>query len=174
MFNTRPYALVIDRDEEIRMRMTALLRESGFVVAAFRESRGALAALAARPVDVAIVAGQLANGEDAAAVARQLRHCRPGSKVLFTGAADALPAEPDAESGEVMTRPFDSRRFLSAVFGLLAGDSEESGLAREAEFGLMTARLACLGSRAMSLANAVDALQRRAPQQPIDGSPEAA
>jgi DNA-binding response OmpR family regulator len=174
MFKTRPYALVIDRDEEIRGRMTALLRESGFVVAAFRESRGALAALVARSVDIAIVAGQLAGGEDAVAMARQIRHCRPGCKVLFTGGAEALPAVPGADSGETVTRPFDKRRFLSAVFGLLAEDSDEAELTNEAELALATARLTCLNSREMSLAAATDVLQRPAPQRVFDAPPEAA
>src|SRR5579872_3889257 len=38
MFDTRPYALLVDRDEESRPRIAALLRETGFVVAVFRES----------------------------------------------------------------------------------------------------------------------------------------
>ena len=48
--------------------ITGTLRESGFVVAAFhRGSRGALSALAAHPVDLAVIAGQLSGGEDALA-----------------------------------------------------------------------------------------------------------
>jgi DNA-binding NtrC family response regulator len=144
MLDTRPYALIIDRDEESRARMTALLRESGFVVAAFRESRGALSALAARAVDIAIIAGQFAEGEDALAAARQMRHCRPGCKILFAGAADALPAAPGAGSGLAVTTPFDKRRFLSAVFELLARGSNSRDRRDEAELGLMAARFACL------------------------------
>jgi DNA-binding response OmpR family regulator len=147
MFDTRPYALIADRDEDTRVRIAALLRESGFVVAAFRESRGALAALAARPVDIAIVSGDAADGEDALATARQVRHCRPGSKVLFTGPADAMPAAPGPDSGHAVTRPFDKRRLLSAVFELLARDGNAAERREEAEMGLMAARLACLRSR---------------------------
>jgi DNA-binding response OmpR family regulator len=147
MFETRPYALIVERDEEARARLTALLRESGFVVAAFRESRNALAALAVRPIDIAVIAGQLAEGEDALAAARQMRHCRPGSKVLFAGAADALPPTPGPDSGHAVTRPFDKRRFLSAVFELLARDGNAAERREEAEHGLMAARLACLRSR---------------------------
>ena len=116
MFDTRPYALIVERDEDSRARIAALLREAGFVVAAFRESRGALAALTVRPVDIAVISGEAAEGEDALATARQMRHCRPGSRVLFTGPADAMPAAPGADSGHAVTRPFDKRRLLSAVF----------------------------------------------------------
>jgi len=147
MFDKRPYALIVDRDEETRARMTALLRESGFVVAAFRESRGALAALAAHPVDITVIAAQFAEGEDALAAARQMRHCRPGSKVLFAGTADALPANPGPASGLAVTRPFDKRRFLSAVFELLARGGNAAKRRDEAELGLMAARLACLRSQ---------------------------
>jgi DNA-binding response OmpR family regulator len=147
MFDTRPYALIVDRDEESRARMTALLRESGFVVVAFRENRGALAALAAHPVDIVVIAGQFADGEDALVAARQMRHCRPGSKVLFVGAADALPASPGPGSGHAVTRPFDKRRFLSGVFELLTRGSNTAERRDEAELGLMAARLACLRSR---------------------------
>ena len=147
MFDTRPYALIVDHDEESRATIAALLRESGFVVAAFRESRGALAALAARPADIAIVAGQSADGEDALALARQLRQRRPGSKVLFAGPADAMPASPGADSGHAVTRPFDKRRLLSAVFELLARDGGDAERRDEAERGLMVARLACLRRR---------------------------
>jgi DNA-binding response OmpR family regulator len=147
MFDTRPHALLVEPDDEIRARAAALLRESGFVVAAFGESPAALAALSVRPVDIAIVAGQCDEGEDALAVARQVRHCRPGTKVLFAGAARALPAAPGADSGHAVTRPFDKRRFLSAVFELLARDGQPGVRHDEAEFGLMEARLACLRSR---------------------------
>ena len=147
MFDTRPYALIVDRDEESRARITALLRESGFVVAAFREIRGALAALAARPADLAVIVGQLADGADALAAARQLRHCRPGGKVLFAGPAEAMPAAPDADSGLAVTRPFDKRRFLSAMLELLARGGDAAARRDEAEMGLLAARLACLRSR---------------------------
>jgi len=147
MIDTRPYALIVDRDEESRARAAALLRESGFVVAAFRESRGALAALAARPVDITIIAGQVADGDDALAAARQMRHCRPGSKVLFAGPADAMPAAPGADSGHAVTRPFDKRRFLSAVFELLARGGNPVERRGEAEMALMAAQLACLRNR---------------------------
>jgi len=147
MFDTRPYALIVDRDEESRARITAALRESGFVVAAFRDSRGALAALAARPVDIAVIAGQFAEGEDALAAARQMRHCQPGGKMLFAGTADALPPAPGPNSGHAVTRPFDKRRLLSAVLELLARDGDVALRRDEAELGLMAARLACLRSR---------------------------
>ncbi|HXO01817.1 MAG TPA: hypothetical protein VN900_07140 [Stellaceae bacterium] len=155
MFNKRPYALIVDRDEDSRARVTASLRESGFVVAAFRESRGALAALAAHPVDIAVIAGQLAEGEVALAAARQMRHCRPGCKVLFAGAADALPAAPGPDDGRAATQPFDKRRFLSAVFELLARDGDAARRRDEAELGLMAARLACLRSRQTGIAQDV-------------------
>jgi DNA-binding response OmpR family regulator len=147
MIDTRPYALIVDRDEESRARAASLLRESGFVVAAFRESRGALAALAARPVDIAVIAGHTAEGEDALGAARQMRHCRPGSKVLFTGPADAMPAAPGPDSGHAVTRPFDKRRFLGAVFELLARGGDPAKRRDEAEMALMAAQLACLRSR---------------------------
>jgi DNA-binding response OmpR family regulator len=147
MFETRPYAVIVDPDEVSRARLTAVLRDSGFVVTAFRDSRGALLALVARPVDLAIVVGEVTEGEDALAAARQIRHCRAGSKVLFAGTADALPAAPGANSGHAVTRPFDRRRFLSAVFELLARDGNPAETREEAEIGLMAARLACLRSR---------------------------
>ena len=147
MFATRPHALIVDRDEETRARMTTLLRENGFVVAAFRDSRGALAAQAARAADIVVLAGQVSEGEDALEIAGHMRIYRPGSKMLFVGAADALPAAPGPHSGHAVTQPFDKRRFLSAVFELLARGSDMGGRSDEAEFGLMAARLACLRSR---------------------------
>jgi DNA-binding response OmpR family regulator len=150
MLDTRPYALIVERDEESRARITAALRESGFVVAAFRESRGALSALAAHPVDIAILASQVPGGEDALAAARQMRHCRPGSKILFAGAMIALPAGPDEDASHAVTRPFDKRRFLSAVFELLSRDGDIAVHRDEAEQGLMAARLACLRNQRAS------------------------
>lgn len=147
MFDTRPYALIVDPDEESRARIAALLRESGFVVTAFRESRGAVVALAARLTDIAIIAGQVADGEDSLAAAQQLRHCHPGAKVLFVGSADAMPASPGPDSGHAVTYPFNKRRLLSAVFELLARDGSDAERRDEAERGLMAARLACLRRR---------------------------
>jgi DNA-binding response OmpR family regulator len=180
MFDTRPYALIVDRDEESRARMTALLRESGFVVAAFRESRGALVALAARAVDIAVIAGQFSEGEDALVTARQMRHCRPGCKILFAGAADALPAAPGAGSGLAVTAPFDKRRFLSAVFELLTRGGNARERRDEAELGLMAARLACLRSQRGSfevgpgvhdIAHRInDALARRQSDGPLEAA----
>ena len=147
MFDTRPYALIVDSDEARRAQIAAALRESGFVAAAFREGRGALGALAARPVEIAVVAGRREQGEDALALARQLRHCRPETKLLFTGAADNLPATPVEDSRLAVTSPFDRRRLLAAVFELLARDGDDNQHRREAELGLLAARLACLHSR---------------------------
>ena len=162
MFDTRPYALIVDPDEESRARIAALLRESGFVVTAFRESRGAVAALAARPADIAIVAAQVADGEAALAVAQQLRRCRPGSKMLFAGPADAMPASSWPDSGHAVTHPFDKRRLLSAVFELLARDGGDAERRDEAERGLMAARLACLRRRQSGFAGwtALDTAQQ--------------
>lgn len=147
MFDTRPYALIVDRDGDGRAALAALLRENGFVVAAFRETRGALAALSARPVDIVVIVGEAPDGEDALAAARQLRHDRPGSKVLFAGSVDAMPAAPGPDSGRAVTRPFDKRRFLGAVFELLSRGGDIVERRDEAEMGLMAARLACLRSR---------------------------
>jgi DNA-binding response OmpR family regulator len=152
MFETRPYALIVDRDEDSRARMTALLRDNGFVVAAFGDSRRALPAFTARPVDVTVLVGREAEGEDALAAARLMRRCRPANRILFAGAADALPAAPGPQSGHAVTRPFDKRRFLSAVFELLARDGVTAARRDEAEFGLMTARLACLRNRQLGFA----------------------
>jgi DNA-binding NtrC family response regulator len=185
MFDTRPYALIVERDEESRARMTAVLRESGFVVVAFRESRGALAALAARPVDIAIIASQRLEGDDAPATARQMRHCQPACKVLFAGAAEALPVAPDdPNSGYAVTRPFDKRRFLSAVFELLARDGKAAERRDEAELGLLAARLACLRSRgngggytaAQDIARQIEATlaARQALRATLENPPEAA
>lgn len=147
MFDTRPYALIVDADGVSRRRLAALLKQSGFVVVTFGELRGALAALVARPVDIAIIAGQAPEGEDALALARQVRACRPGSKVLFVGPADAMPAAPGPDSGHAVTRPFDNRRVLSAVFELLSRGGDIAKHQAEAEMVLMAARLACLRNR---------------------------
>lgn len=147
MIDTRPYVLIVAREDDARARIAAALRESGFVAVAFRDSRSALAALSVRPVDLAVIAGQEAEGEDALAAARQLRLCRPECKVLFAGAADALPAAPGAGSGHAVTRPFDKRRLLSAVFELLARDDADREHGDAAEMALLAARLACLRSR---------------------------
>jgi DNA-binding response OmpR family regulator len=184
MFETRPYALVIDRDETGRAQLTGLLRECGFVVAGFRESRGALSALFTYPVDLAIVAGDLPGGSDALAVARQMRHCRPESRVLFTGAADGLPDDPGPDSGCVVTRPFDKRGFLSAVLALVGRDGDAANRRDEAELGLIEAELACLynrqsravdGAAALNVAHQIrDALATRgALHRALDAAPEA-
>lgn len=146
MFDTRPYALIVDRDANNRARLAAALREAGFVVAAFREARGALAALAARPVDLAVIA-DCATGDDAQGIARQMRHCRPATRVLFAGAANAIPTRTDEHTGGVAIQPFDKRRFLGAVFALLTSADSAAERRGEAEFGLMAARLACLRQR---------------------------
>jgi DNA-binding NtrC family response regulator len=157
MFANRPCALIVDRDAAGRARMTGLLRENGFIAAAFRDGGGALAALAARAVDVIVLAGEVSEGEDVLALARQMRRCRPGSRVLFAGAADALPAAPGPQSGHAVTRPFDKRRFLSAVFELLARDGQTDARSDEAEFALMAAQLACLRSRQLGFASPAEA-----------------
>jgi DNA-binding response OmpR family regulator len=147
MFGIRPYALIVDREETSRARMTALLRESGFVVAAFRDGWAALSALAARPVDIAIIAQDVCETEGGLIVVRQMRDCEPHTKVLFVGSTKALPAVSGPCSGHAVTRPFDKRRFLSAVFDLLARDTSAAEQREAAEFGLMAARRACLRSR---------------------------
>jgi DNA-binding response OmpR family regulator len=144
MFGIRPYALIVDREEASRARMAALLRDSGFVVAAFRDGR---AALAARPVDIAIIARDFCGAEDGLVGVRQMRDGEPRTKLLFAGSAAALPAAPGPCSGHAVTQPFDKRRFLSAVFELLARDAGAADQREAAEFGLMAARLACLRSR---------------------------
>ena len=127
--------------------MTGLLRERGFVVAAFRESGGALSALTARSVDIVVLAGQSVEGEDALIIARQMRSCRPDTRIVFAGTADAMPAAPGPWSGHAVTHPFDKRRFLSAVFELLSRGDAARARHDEAELGLMAARFACLRSR---------------------------
>ena len=181
MFDTRPHALIVDRDPDTRGRMTNLLRERGFVVAAFRDSRGALAALTARPVDIVVLAGEMVEGEDALVTARQMRDCRPGARIVFTGAADAMPAAPGPWSGHAVTRPFDKRRFLSAVFELLSRGDPARARHDEAELGLMAARFACLRSRLGGFeSHGVYDIARRindrlAPRRALGGgSPEAA
>ncbi len=151
-----PYALIVDRDDASRGRMVALLRESGFVVAAFRDGRAALSAVAVRPVDIAVVAGEVCEGEDALALARQIRDGQPETKVLFAGSAEALPAASEARSGHAVTRPFDKRRFLSAAFELLARGGSIAAQREAAELGLMAARLACLRSRLAGFGSAAD------------------
>jgi DNA-binding response OmpR family regulator len=158
MFETRPYALIIDRDQASRAQLTTLLRECGFVVAGFGESRGALAALAAGPADLAVVAGYQPDGSDALAVARQIRHCRPESKVLFTGAPGGLPADPGPISGCAVTRPFDQRRFVSAMLALLERDGDAADRRNEAELSLIEAELSCLYNRQSVAADSAIAL----------------
>ena len=147
MFGHRPYALIIDRQDASRARMAALLRESGFAVAAFRDGRAALSVLAARPVDIAIIARDVGETADGLIVVRQIRDGEPRTKVLFVGPATALPVASGPCGGHAVTRPFDKRRFLSAVFELLARDTSAAEQREAAEFGLMAARLACLRNR---------------------------
>lgn len=147
MTDTPLYALVIDRDSEARQRLSALLTEAGFLVAGFAVTREALAALAARPAALAVIAGRLPDGSDGFAAARQVRRCRSDLKVLFIAAAGAVPTAPGSDDGHVVTEPFDRRRFLGAVFELLARGEPEARGRREAELGLVEAKLACLASR---------------------------
>ena len=109
--------------------------------------RGALAALAVRPADLAVIAGRLADGSDGFAAARQLRHCQSGLKVLFTASAGFPPAAGGLNDGYVVTRPFDRRRFLGSVLELVARGEADAGDRRAAELGLVEAELACLASR---------------------------
>ena len=153
--------LIVDRDEETRARVTALLRQNGFVVAAFRDQGAALSALAARPVDIVILSGESADGEDTLAAAQHMRRGRPDTRILFAGAADALPAAPGPGSGHAVTRPFDERRLLSAVFALLARTGDAAARRDEAEAGLMAARLACLASRQLGFPVGIGAARTR-------------
>jgi DNA-binding NtrC family response regulator len=147
MFSIRPHAVIVDRDMESRARLAAVLRDTGFVVVACATRSGALAALAARPADLIVLNAEACDAEDALAAADCLHRCRPGCRILFAGAAAALPAAPGRHSGHAVTRPFDQRRFLSAVFELLEPAGESSARREEAEIGLMVARLACLRNR---------------------------
>ena len=151
MADSPPYALVIDSDSEARRLVAAALGEAGFVVAAFAQPRGALAALAARPSDLAVVAGHLPNGSDGFAAGRQLRHCQSSLKLLFTATAGAPSAArnatDDPKDGFVVTQPFDRRRFLGSVFELVARGETGAGDSRAAELGLVEAELACLVNR---------------------------
>jgi DNA-binding response OmpR family regulator len=146
MSNAPPYALVIDCDGDARKLASAALSEAGFVVAGFAQPRGALAALAARPAELAVIAGRLPDGSDGFAAARQMRHCQSELKVLFTAAAGVLPAMHGGNDGHVVTQPFDRRRFLGSVFELVARGEMEAGDRRAAELGLVEAELACLAS----------------------------
>ncbi len=151
MIDSPPYALVIDGDSEARRLAAASLGEAGFVVAGFTHPRGALAALAVRPADLAVIAGRLADGSDGFAAARQLRHCQSGLKVLFTASAGVppagIPAAGGLNDGYVVTRPFDRRRLLGSVLELVARGEADAGDRRAAELGLVEAELACLASR---------------------------
>jgi CheY-like chemotaxis protein len=151
MIDSPPYALVIDCDSEARRLAAALLGEAGFVVAGFAHPRGALAALAARPADLAVIAGRLPDGSDGFAAARQLRHCQSDLKVLFTASAGFPPAAGIAaggrQDGYVVTRPFDRRRFLGSVLELVARGEADACDRQAAEIGLVEAELACLASR---------------------------
>lgn len=141
-----PYAFVIDRDSEARKATLRLLGEAGFVVAGFAETRGALAAVAARPAALAVIAGYLPDGGDGFAAARQARLYQRDLKVLFTAASGAAAVAPESLNGHVVTRPFDKRRFLGAVFELLARDDGDDHQ-RAAELGIVEAELSCLVSR---------------------------
>lgn len=151
MIDSPPYALVIDCDSEARRLAAAALGEAGFVVAGFAHPRGALAALAARRADLAVIAGRLADGSDAFAAGRQLRHRQSDLKVLFTASAGvplaAASPQDGPEDGYVVTRPFDRRRFLGSVLELAARGEADAGDRRAAEIGLVEAELACLASR---------------------------
>jgi DNA-binding response OmpR family regulator len=156
MFGIRPYALIVDGEETSRARMAALLRESGFVVAAFRDGRAALSAFAARTVDIAIIARDIRATEEGLAVVLRICDCAPHTKLLFAGPAEALPAATGPCSGHAVTQPFDKRRFLSAVFELLARDAGAADQREAAEFGLMAARLACLHSQRARFGGDID------------------
>ena len=147
MSNLTPFALVVDSDSDARKLAVAALSEAGFVAAGFARPRGALATLAARPPELAVIAGHLPDGSDGVAAARQMRLCESTLKVLFTAAAGILPAMPGPLDGHVVTRPFDRRRFLAAAFELVARDNPQAGDHRAAELGLAEAELACLSRR---------------------------
>jgi DNA-binding response OmpR family regulator len=147
MTDDPPYALVIDHDNDSRKQASALLGEAGFVVAGFARTRGALAALVAHRADLAVIAAHRPDGSDGFAVARQARHCQADLKVLFTATAGAGPAASGDKDGHVITRPFDRRRFLGAVFELLAREEPEPGGRHSAELGILEAELACLAAR---------------------------
>lgn len=156
MFRIRPHALIVDREDASRVRMTSLLRENGFVVAAFRDGRAALGALTARPVCIAVIARDVRETEDGLILLRRLRDRESHTKVLFAGSAAVLPAAPGPCGGPAVTQTFDKRRFLSAVFELLARDTSAADQRVAAEFGLMAARLACLQSRRVEGGTVID------------------
>jgi DNA-binding response OmpR family regulator len=146
--STQPLlALIIDSDGEARNLTAATLSEAGFVVSGFAQPRSALAAMAARPVELAVIASRLPDGSDGFSAARLLRHGHRGLKVLFTANTGALPAMHGVNDGYVVTHPFDRRRFLGSVFELLGRGQTGSIDQRAAEIGLAQAELACLFSR---------------------------
>jgi DNA-binding response OmpR family regulator len=147
VLENRPYALVIDRDDTSRVRLTTVLRECGFVSAGFSESRGALAVLAATRIDLAIIAGYPPDEDDALAVASQVQRSRPETKVLLAGSARGWPVRLGSDCDRVVTRPFDKRRFVGAVLALMGRDGDADACCDEAELGIIEAELACLYGR---------------------------
>src|SRR5258708_35352013 len=110
MATKRPSALVIDRDGDSRQRINALLRAAGFAVADCAQSRDSLTALARRPFDLAIIAGELRDGSDGVAAARRMQSRQDGLKVVVLAPPGVAPPTVSDNRLPAIGRPAHERR----------------------------------------------------------------
>jgi CheY-like chemotaxis protein len=143
----RPSALVVDRDGDSRHRVTALLRDAGFAVADCAHSRDALAALAQRRFDLAVIAGELHDGSDGVAAARRVKSWQSGIKVVVLAPAGVSPTTRSEDDLRLLAHPLDERRLSATVIELMIPDAGGVAGREAAELGVIEAQLACLFNR---------------------------
>jgi hypothetical protein len=145
MAGTGPSILVIADDRQERELIVSTLRETGFTAAS--ATFGSPAPASGGAIAAAVVA--LAEGDWAIAKA-ELRAQYPGLPVVLV-LDPAAARGVDEDCASVVKRPLDPPRLLGSVVELvLQADDAAMPAPRHsnaAEFGIATARLACLYNR---------------------------
>jgi CheY-like chemotaxis protein len=122
--------LVVDDEPTLRMLITDVLEESGYIIASAGDGASAMQILQSDiRVDLLITDVGLPGGMNGRQVADAARKIRPGLKVLFiTGYAEnAVIGNGDLEPGmEVMTKPFEISGLAAKVRDLIDGNVEKN------------------------------------------------
>jgi|GEM_PF-2881465 len=137
----QPSVLVVEADRASNGRIATILREAGVRVTTTPDGGAALAALARRSFDLAIVTTSLVEALGGVELVKAARRRQPGLEILFM-------AEIATEAGA--ERPLDARRFLGRVrerLGCGRDPHPDPRHRRDAEFGIAEAKLACLHRR---------------------------
>jgi DNA-binding response OmpR family regulator len=107
-------ALIVEADPAVRATLTLVLQEAGHTVVGFDSGEAALAALKAGvPASILVTEVRL-PGLDGWALARAIRHLRPGLPILYIPARDEGRSQRVPRSF-VLPKPFRPRALATAV-----------------------------------------------------------